>query len=186
MRAWAPSSSVGREGGRLGQVVEGDDDRRDVEHRLRQAYRVGRGHGHPVPARGGLVGQVAHAGREREGEGRVVHAWRQQAPEGLQRVVGRIALQLGVVGVLDHRHVAIHHEHAASDPHERVAPVACAALDALEDEGQPVAQAQRGGDRGEGVGAPLDRDDAAARPRRARGHHHDPSTRSMSRSTASR
>ena len=51
-------------------------------------------------------------------------------------------------------------EDAAAHADHRVAAVARAALDALEDEGEPVAQPQRGRDRGDRVGGELDGGDA--------------------------
>ena len=48
------------------EMVEADHRRREVEHRLRQPQRVRVRHGDPLPARCGLVRQVAHARRQRE------------------------------------------------------------------------------------------------------------------------
>ena len=179
----------GREGRRLRQVIERDDDGRQVEQRLGQADRVRLGYRQPFPAGGRLVGQVADAGGQREGERGGIHSTlRQQSPERLQRIVRLESLELLVVGVPDDRFGPVDDQRAAADPDERVAAISRAALDALEDEREAVAQAQRGRHRREGVGAPGDGDDAAAIAGKGwRGH--EPATgpaSSNSRSIASR
>ena len=115
-----------------------------VEERLRQADRVGLRHRQALPAGGRLVGEVADARGQRDGQLAVGARRGQERAQGLERVVRREAVELGVVAVADDGRLALEAEDAAAHADHRVAAVAGATLDRFEDEGEPVAQPQCG------------------------------------------
>ena len=163
----------GRERRGLAEVVEDDEHVGQVEERQRQADGVGLGHRQLLPARGGLVGEVAHARGQRDRQLAVRRRLRQQPAQRLERVGRGEAVDLGVVVAAHDGLVALDREDAAAHADHRVAAVAGAALDRLEDEGEAVlvVQPQGGGDRRDGVGADLDGGHAGETGARELGGH---------------
>ena len=154
-RASAPASRSVVSRADLLEVVEHDHRRRQVEHRVGQAKRVCVGHRDALPAGNGLVGQVADAGREREG--RVAdrrRAMREDAAQRFERVGGRELFDRATAE--QDRPIAAHLERPSVDADQRVAAVAGSLLGRLQQEGAAGAEPQGCGDGGQRVGRQLE------------------------------
>ena len=146
-----------------------------MEERLGEADPVRLGDREPFPARGRLVGEIADARRERDRQRPVGRALREHRAERLERIAGWEPVDLGVVAVEDRGRVAGEAEDPAADADHRVAAVPGAALDAFEDEGETVAQPQRGRHRRDRVGRELEGGDAFGAGPWERDRHRDAS-----------